>query len=257
MHHHLDFGGLYLKRFLSQRKFLDNSKVEFEFKENEKMILTFNKLKAMELKILVIDAVKYLINELEEILPKSQDILSSFEAFNFEKIINLKEEQVNDFGNDEIMRLANFYLTDNVISVDEKGLVLFQWKNLKYKLFNQFHKKIDESKDCISSQSSLLNEDLISFIFTDSYFQNGFESVLEILNVFCSLPTTNAEVERGFSCMKRIKTNLRNKLLIGTLHHLMMISLNGEDISTWTPDKSLEDWLKGYKTRNFRKDHDL
>ena len=103
----------------------------------------------------------------------------------------------------------------------------------------------------------MLNEDLISFIFTDSYFQNGFESVLEILNVFCSLPTTNAEVERGFSCMKRIKTNLRNKLLIGTLHHLMMISLNGEDISTWTPDKSLEDWLKGYKIRNFRKDHDL
>jgi len=115
MHHHLDFGGFYENFFLSQRKFLENSKVEFECKENEKMMLTFNKLKAMELKILVIDAVKYLINELEEILPKSQDILSSFEVFNFEKIINLQEEQVNNFGNDEIMRLANFYLTDKLV----------------------------------------------------------------------------------------------------------------------------------------------
>jgi len=26
------------------------------------------------------------------------------------------------------------------------------------------------------------------------------------------LPTTNAEIERGFSCMKRIKTGFRNKL---------------------------------------------
>jgi len=30
--------------------------------------------------------------------------------------------------------------------------------------------------------------------------------------MYATLPTTNAGVERGFSCMKRIKTDFRNKL---------------------------------------------
>ena len=42
------------------------------------------------------------------------------------------------------------------------------------------------------------------------------------------VPSSNVEVERGFSALKEIKIDARNRLLDETLDHLMMIDLNGQ-----------------------------
>ena len=73
-------------------------------------------------------------------------------------------------------------------------------------------------------------EELLNFILTNHYFESGFEGILEIIEIYCSLPCTNAEVERGFSAMNRIKTTERNHLLPQTLGSLIMISLNGPPV---------------------------
>ena len=52
----------------------------------------------------------------------------------------------------------------------------------------------------------------------------------------CALQSSNAEVERGFSEMSRIKTLLRNKLLLQNLDKLMTISWTGEEIKSFIPD---------------------
>jgi len=61
---------------------------------------------------------------------------------------------------------------------------------------------------------------------------------------FTVLPISNAEVERGFSSMYRIKTYSRNRLLTGILENLMMISLNGDDLPQWDPTESINSWVK-------------
>jgi len=33
-----------------------------------------------------------------------------------------------------------------------------------------------------------------------------------LIEIYATLPTANAEIEGGFSCMKRAKTDFRNKL---------------------------------------------
>ena len=40
---------------------------------------------------------------------------------------------------------------------------------------------------------------------------------MKLIEIYTALPTTNSEIERGFSCIKRIKTALRNKLSVGRL----------------------------------------
>jgi len=54
---------------------------------------------------------------------------------------------------------------------------------------------------------------------------------------------SNAEVERGFSCMNRIKTKIRNKLLPETLNELMMIDLNGGESGEWSISR-VEEWFQ-------------
>ena len=76
---------------------------------------------------------------------------------------------------------------------------------------------------------------------------------MKLIEIYAALPTTNSEIERGFSCMKRIKTALRNKLSVGRLQDLMMIALNGEDVKLWRPDESFNHWNSTHDVRNFRK----
>ena len=61
--------------------------------------------------------------------------------------------------------------------------------------------------------------------------KNIFKSfrIKEILKIYCSLPILNAEGERRFSSVNRIKTYSRNRPLTGALEDLMMINLNGDD----------------------------
>jgi len=68
----------------------------------------------------------------------------------------------------------------------------------------------------LSWQKNFLNMDLI-------------EAIMKLIRIYATFPTANAEIERGFSSMKRIKTGFRNKLS-GRLQGLLMIFLTGEDI---------------------------
>ena len=67
-------------------------------------------------------------------------------------------------------------------------------------------------------------KNILSYILTNEYFYTNFESIRELVETYSALPCSNAEVQRGFSAMKRIKTLNRNRLLIRTLNSVMMIS---------------------------------
>jgi len=70
--------------------------------------------------------------------------------------------------------------------------------------------------------------DLLHSLLTEELFysKHKFEAIMKLVQTYAVLLTTNAEIERGSSCMKRIKTAFRNKLSVGRLQGILMISMN-------------------------------
>ena len=66
------------------------------------------------------------------------------------------------------------------------------------------------------------------------------------MSIFLCLPVSTASVERSFSAMKTIKTQLRNRLLDTNLSNLMKIAIEGPDELS---DSDLGDMWKSIKTR--------
>ena len=56
------------------------------------------------------------------------------------------------------------------------------------------------------------------------------------------LPISTAECERSFSAMKRVKTELRNRLITTTLDHLLRISISGPDLKDYDFDRAVDEW---------------
>ena len=56
------------------------------------------------------------------------------------------------------------------------------------------------------------------------------------------LPLATACCERGFSTLKRIKSDWRSRLRTETLDHLMRISIDGPDLESYNADRALQHW---------------
>ena len=58
-------------------------------------------------------------------------------------------------------------------------------------------------------------------------------------------------VERGFSKMNLHQSDVRNRLTVQTVSHLLMISVNGPPIENWSPRKYVISWLKSVRQTNW------
>ena len=56
------------------------------------------------------------------------------------------------------------------------------------------------------------------------------------------LPVTTTDCERCFSTMKRIKTDLRNRMNTSTLDKLLCIRIEGQDISQFDFKEAVKRW---------------
>ena len=86
--HHLRFGGFNLSLFLSKCDFTSNTNVTYECLEGEDEIrvveLEYDKYRAIELKVLVGSATRFLIDELQNIIPENNNLYNNLDIFNFE-----------------------------------------------------------------------------------------------------------------------------------------------------------------------------
>ena len=57
-----------------------------------------------------------------------------------------------------------------------------------------------------------------------------------------SLPASSAECERGFSAMKLIKTDVRNRLTVNVLTDVLRIKLMSPSISDFEPTDAIHAW---------------
>ena len=69
--------------------------------------------------------------------------------------------------------------------------------------------------------------------------------LLELAEVFLSLPVSNAWPERGASAIKRLKTRLRSSLKNDKLDALLQVSINGPEVNDCQPliAAAVKEWL--------------
>ena len=114
MQHNLKFGGFFLNQFLSQCTFVNEKTVKYKYLEEKETTLNYTKLSAIELKILVKSVAKHLKQEVSSIIPGNTNFFKNFSIFNFEEIINLKGNDLSNYGNKEINTLADYYFSRNL-----------------------------------------------------------------------------------------------------------------------------------------------
>jgi len=240
MQYHLRFGSFHLSLFLSRCQFIDKTTVRYNYVDEKFTILKYSKLEAIELKFLVNNAATYLNNEILALIPEEKSFFHNFQIFDFSDIRTFSVSQLDQYGNKEIDALAQIYLKEDPKYQQELEYVIFQWKKMKNKLFSELKKPEKELNEYLRQKQFII------YILTNDYFTSGYEGLLQLVEVYACLPCTNAEVERGFSAMNRIKTDIRNRLLPEKLNDLMMISLNGGKSGQWSSER-IDEWFNFWK----------
>jgi len=141
---------------------------------------------------------------------------------NDHEITDLSDDQGSGFKHYNIKFDFSWEDKNSQSNGSDKHTIYLQWHQIKLRIREDFKKKLIQSKN-----------NNIEYVLSNQQFQIGFEGLSELLRIYSSLPISNAEVERGFSAVNRIKTDLRNRLSTGKLEDLMMISLNGPECNQW------------------------
>ena len=124
--------------------------------------------------------------------------------------------------------LANHFesvLTDQGFN---KDLILSQWESLKTLIYSYTDW---ENKLKASSWKS----------FNRSH-KDQFPNLIILVDLILTIPASTADCERGFSAMKRIKTDWRCRLATSTLADLMCILLVSSPIDVYDPSKACNLW---------------
>ena len=77
-----------------------------------------------------------------------------------------------------------------------------------------------------------------------------FSNLSHLFEVLLILPISNADVERGFSSMGRIKSECRNHLEEDTLEDLLQIKLEGPRLLYFSSDNALNAFLSSSRHPN-------
>ena len=134
----------------------------------------------------------------------------------------------NQFGEQEIASLCEHFgrfLADKDL---DKSQITLEWEMFKLKIY-------------VEAWEQRLQT--VSWKEINRRYSSELPNILPLIDLVLTLPSTSADCERGFSAMKRIKTEQRSLLLPSTLNDLMMIHINSPSIPEFDPTASLNDWL--------------
>ena len=86
-------------------------------------------------------------------------------------------------------------------------------------------------------------DSVLASLTSNSVYRDSFTELAKLAAAALVIPMSTADCERGFSAMKRIKTDLRNSLKTETLDYLMRISIEGKDREDFNFDRSADMWV--------------
>ena len=77
---------------------------------------------------------------------------------------------------------------------------------------------------------------------TDSNLKDMYPQLTKLATIAAILPVSTASCECGFLAMKRIKTELRNRMKTSTLDQLMQINIEGLTMDSFDFEKAADLW---------------
>ena len=90
--------------------------------------------------LLVLEAAKFLYDELKEMILGYSSFYKNLK-FLILKILRLEEKKIGEYGNNEIWKLAEKYLSNRQDFMLQKDLILIKWYNLKVNLVEKVNEE--------------------------------------------------------------------------------------------------------------------
>ena len=119
--------------------------------------------------------------------------------------------------------------------------------------FYKNHKFIseEETRRCIRqwplfrSRVSKLKGEKVYDVYVEILDENEYdiEYILILLSIMMTISCSTRECARGFSCMNRQNTNKKISMSNDTLNNVMLISVNGPDISKFDVVRAVDNWM--------------
>lgn len=159
----------------------------------------------------VLDAKVFIDNLVQNISTRMEnsDIIAYLSILDLRQPQN-KKVDINSYGNSEIIELAEFF------KVDEDDMQQ-EWLEYKEMFLKQEH---------IDTKHLAIDKIYSTIIETEKVNGEIFPLLKIPLAVACTLPISNAEVERIFSQIKLVLTDRRTHLKFEHVNQLMIVKLN-------------------------------
>ena len=87
---------------------------------------------------------------------------------------------------------------------------------------------------------------------TDPELSEQFRNILFVAGIVLMFPVSTACCERGFSAMKRIKSDWRSCLNTDTLDDLLRISLSGVSVHDYDTVRAVNQWWNSAESTETR-----
>ena len=138
------------------------------------------------------------------------------------------DESLEDFGSDHVQTLANSFSRTLAANGINSDMLDSEWYSLK-QVVKSWRKDYKLSK------------------WTDINSSHGkdHQNILALIDLCRVIPASSAECERGFSAMKRTKTDWRAKLTSKSLTDLLTVALYSPDIKEFDPTRAIDLWWEG------------
>jgi len=135
------------------------------------------------------------------------------------------------FGNAQIQLLADHFSDILVRNGCELAALAREWTLTKAHFGHRIINQPRPGRPVINTLF-LLNDD-------------RFENILKVVNVVLCLPMSSSICERGFSTLKRIKTDWRSRLTTDMMNHLLSIAIEGPSLDDYVAERAVQLWWRG------------
>lgn len=135
----------------------------------------------------------------------------------------VNEDALDLYGDDEVQTLTDHYRKTLIAAGADVDCLQAEWTMLKSIVFST---KATSWEDVFRQQERRL------------------PNILLLIELLLTMSPSSAEAERGFSQLKLVKTNTRNRILQKNLNSCLAVRLLSKDISDYVPGPAVQHWTQ-------------
>ena len=197
-----------------------------------------------DLKEIVQTVIQKVNGRLENAGDPTRPILSAARIFDT-KVWPDTREDLALFGNDELLTLSGHFQEVLQRMGCQAQALPQEWTQAKAHLGNQI---INQRQPRVDDRPAMAS------LYGHQDYRARFKNLLMLLDIVLALPVSSSTCERGFSAVKRIKSDWRSNLSTGMMNHLLMVSIQGKSTEEYVADIAIQRWWNRRRAPKFNDD---